>query len=84
MGLIYKHIVNGWKNYVFPNKDMEQIAHHRAKICSGCNKAVLGTYEKLMKDRNLKEVKGMKCYVCGCPLSTKLRSKNETCPLGKW
>ncbi len=80
----FNHTVNGWKNYLFPNSRVERITYQRAKICANCNKAVYGSYEKLMKDRTLKMVKGMKCSECGCPLSTKLRSVNETCPLKKW
>jgi len=84
MELTFDHIVNGWKNYIFPDENVERLAYNRAEICSECENAKPGTYEKLMKDRTLKEVEGMKCSVCGCPLSTKLRSENETCPLGKW
>ena len=29
-------ILNGWKNVVFPNEHVEQIAKARASICSGC------------------------------------------------
>ena len=56
----------------------------RASICKGCPSAVIGRYEKLMPDYSLKEVRGLKCDECGCPLSTKIRSKNEKCPLEKW
>lgn len=61
----------------------------RAEICKACiidgkPGAVLGTYEQLMMDFELKEIQGLKCNVCKCPLSTKLRVKDEKCPLGKW
>ena len=29
-------ILSGWKNVVFPNEHVEQIAKARAKICSTC------------------------------------------------
>jgi len=29
-------ILNEWKNVVFPNEHVEQIAKARASICSGC------------------------------------------------
>jgi len=77
-------IYNGWKNYLFPNQKVEKLAKGRALICAQCPDAVYGTYEKLMKDWTLKEVKGMKCNQCGCPLSTKLRNVDEQCPKGLW
>lgn len=77
-------IIDGWRNYIFPNEDVERTAVSRASICSGCSHAVHGTYEKAMPDFSIKEVQGMKCDVCGCPLSTKLRSVDEKCPKNKW
>lgn len=76
--------MNGWKNYLFADNKIEQLAHDRAQVCADCPSAVYGTYEKLMKDFTLKEVQGMKCKECGCPLSTKLRAEDEECPLKKW
>ena len=32
----FKAIVNGWKNVVFRNEAIEQIAKDRVKICSTC------------------------------------------------
>ncbi len=85
MGLISK-IIDGWKNYTFQNKEVEKLAHDRASKCANCPHAVYGTYEKLMPDYSLKKVQGMKCSLCGCPLSTKLRStaKDNKCDLNKW
>ncbi len=77
-------ILDGWSNYLFNNKQAEQIAKMRAGICSGCPFAVHGSYEKLMPDYSIKEAQGMKCDICECPLSTKLRSIDETCPKSKW
>ena len=77
-------IFHGWKNYAFPDASVEKLAKERAEVCGKCDSAVYGTYEKLMKDFSLKEVQGMKCNECGCPLSTKLRSVEEECPLKKW
>lgn len=77
------NIVSGWKKYISKD-DPTPEEKRRAEICSKCPKAVMGTYEKLMPDYSLKQVEGLKCVVCKCPLSTKIRSKNEKCPLGKW
>ena len=45
-------IFNGWKNVVFPNKHVEQIAKARASICAGC--------EFNVKNRDYKVVRGLK------------------------
>lgn len=76
-----KNIIQGWSAY-FKNEQNE-LARERAEICKGCEFAEVGTYEKIIKD-SIKEVQGLKCAKCGCPLSTKLRSINETCDLKLW
>ena len=35
-------------------------------------------------DNKTKNIQGMKCGKCGCNLSAKVRSIQDTCPLGKW
>lgn len=79
-----KAILEGWKNYIFPSKETEEKAKARAEICAVCPHAKKGTYQKMMPDYTLKEVKGMKCDLCGCPLSTLLRQEQEKCKLKKW
>ncbi len=81
MARIY-NILQGWKR--FYNEDATDEDRRRAEICKECEHATVGTYEKLMKDFELKEVQGLKCGKCNCPLSTKIRAKNEHCPIGKW
>jgi len=81
MARIY-NIAEGWISYLFGNNP--DWVTERAMVCKKCPHAVHGTYEKLMPDYNLKEVQGLKCGKCKCPLSTKLRSENEKCPIGKW
>ena len=77
------NIINGWVNYVFPKKEVETLAKVRAKICAKCTEAKEGNYE-ILKDGELKEIQGMMCGLCKCPLSTKLRSEQEKCPIDKW
>lgn len=63
-------IVEGWANVVWPDPRIEEIAKERACICNECDR-----------------VKKIGVYVCGecmCPLTAKLRSLAEECPLGKW
>lgn len=81
MGQIY-NIIEGWTNYFKGKTSKEEL--RRSEHCVVCPYAVIGTYEQLMPDFELKEIQGLKCDSCGCPLSTKLRSKNENCPIGKW
>lgn len=82
-GQTYKNIISGWSNYVFPSVRFEIMAHSRAAICAGCDHAKKGKFEALIKD-NIKEIEGIKCTLCGCPLSPKLRSAEEKCPENKW
>ena len=79
-----KAILNGWENYIFTDPAVEAKAKERAKICAGCPMAKKGTYTQLMKVYTLKDVEGMVCGVCGCPLSTLLRQDEKKCELNKW
>lgn len=77
-------ILKGWDNYLFSDPEMEVKAKERAKICAQCPHAVVGSYQQFMPDYTLQEVEGMKCDVCGCPLSTLLRQDDKKCELKKW
>ena len=79
-----KSIISGWSNYIVSDKKNKALYNYRVKQCSECVEAVEGTYEKLMPDYTLKKIKGLKCNICKCPLSTKIRSLEENCPLTKW
>jgi len=63
-----EEIYQGWKNYAFPNPEMEELAKKRAAICVDCPK---------LKSNNF-------CSVCGCYIPAKTRSKKSRCPLSKW
>ena len=76
------NIIEGWGVYV--KGDTPDFALARKEICKQCPFAVMGTYEKWMPEKELKEIQGLKCQKCQCPLSTKLRTKNETCPINNW
>lgn len=76
------NIIQGWKNYLKKTDDNQ--TRERANICKNCPNAVIGTVIKLLPEYKLKEIQGLKCNHCGCPLSAKLRSKKEKCPIGKW
>lgn len=80
-----KEIVEGWKNYTFENPIIEELAGDRAKICGECPEPVEGTF-KVFDEPNLKfkDIQGLLCNACGCPLSAKTRSPNSVCPKNKW
>jgi len=63
-----QEIFKGWKNYMFPNKDIEEIAKTRMEICIGCDK---------LSDRNY-------CDICGCYMPAKVRSIKSKCDDKKW
>jgi len=79
-----KAIVQGFKNYVFPNKEIEEIAIKRATICATCPAAVETMMKQLLPDDSIKEITGLKCSDCGCILSAKVRQVFESCPQKKW
>ncbi len=73
------NIVNGWSNYL---KD-KTINENRLSQCINCEFAIDKNYLIFVKD-DFKEIEGKVCNKCDCPLSAKLRSDNEKCPLNKW
>lgn len=76
-------IYKGWKTYL--SGENPDFVKERAKICAGCRHAVLGVFEKwLPETKELKQIQGLKCDVCHCPLSAKLRSEDDHCELKKW
>ena len=73
------NIIKGWSNY-FSDTEIDQ---DRLKHCVGCDFAVDKKYLTFVKD-DFKEIQGKVCDKCSCPLSAKLRSDNEKCPIKKW
>ena len=63
-----QEIYEGWKNYLFENPKVENIAKERIKICVEC--------EKFTKNHT--------CEMCGCFMPAKCRSMGSKCDLGKW
>ena len=77
------YILDGWRNYAFKNKEVEASAKAKAEICATCENAVMSVWDDVLPDTTLVEVKGMKCNICDCPLSTLLRSK-KPCAINKF
>ena len=62
-------IVEGWKNVLFPNPEMEKIALERAKICSTCDSNKFNICSECG------------CVLIAKTRSTK---ESNNCPLDKW
>jgi hypothetical protein len=66
-----KEIVEGWKNVIIHDDEVEKIASTRKAICDTCPNKVIQL--------------GMECCsLCHCPLVAKTRSLDSVCPDGKW
>lgn len=78
------NIIAGFGNLAFPNKEVEVIAIKRAEICAECPNATPSGLYNVIADNKTKQIQGMKCDMCGCALSAKVRSVNDTCPRNKW
>lgn len=72
-------ITEGWKNFVFKNNEVEQVAKERAEICIVCPHRKEIAIE--LRNENIGK---LACDICDCPLSSKLRSMMESCPDGRW
>jgi hypothetical protein len=68
-------ILEGIKNNIFKNDDIEDIASERQKICDACPSK---------GDKCVMPGSGPCCVECGCSLKFKLRSLSSNCPLNKW
>ena len=77
------NILNGWQNFIAKSEVSEKLAKERAAECAKCTHAKKGKLLAFIKD-DLKEIEGYYCDLCKCPLSAKLRSELETCPLELW
>jgi hypothetical protein len=76
-------ILKGWKNFIVKSEVTEELAVQRALNCVDCVELKKGGLLSFLND-DLKEIQGHYCNICKCPLSAKLRSLNEKCPLNKF
>lgn len=76
-----KEIISGWSNFIDKSEVTEKEAIRRASICDLCPHSKKSILLSFVKDE-LKEVEGMYCDDCGCPLSAKVRTKENSCD--KW
>ena len=71
-------ILEGIKNKIFKNTDVEHIAAERMSICEAC--------PDLDKEGSKCMVPGTGpcCGLCGCSMSLKTRALSAGCDAGKW
>lgn len=78
-----KDIISGWSNFIERSEVTEEIAKERGVICSTCEHAKHSKLLTVFVKDELKTVQGYYCSDCeGCPLSAKIRTKNNICK--KW
>lgn len=82
------NILDGWKNFISKSEVTEKLASDRALECIGCEHAKFSKSIEIFVKDDFKEIEGYVCMGCDgpikCPLSAKIRSINEQCPIGKW
>ena len=79
-----KNILNGWENFLSKSEVTEKLASDRALECIGCEYAKHSKAIEVFVKDDFKEIEGYVCDLCKCPISAKIRSVNETCPISKW
>ena len=77
-------IIEGFKFTRIEDPIVEKFARERAKKCGNCDHAIKGRIFGFNKEDRIKEIEGLKCDICQCGLSEKLRSKRESCPKKYW
>jgi hypothetical protein len=71
-----EEIFKAWVSSANPNKDVEELAKQRVKICTSCE----------YKDEVIQNKKwSFYCTKCTCPINKKIFSpKHNACPENKW
>ena len=82
--IVFKNIWSGFQHLAFPDEKTERLAKKRADICAKCPAAIKTGIYSVIIDKRTTNIQGMKCDDCGCNLSAKIRSINDSCPRGKW
>jgi len=67
---VLAEIFEGWKNYTFPNPQVEELAKKRMAIC------VSNECKRFRKNKT--------CALCGCYMPAKIRSPKSKCAIKKW
>jgi hypothetical protein len=79
MNINFSQIYEGWKNNLFPAKEMrsyiKQIGDERMAICESCE-FISTKHETIRPD--------VHCTECGCTLAAKTKCLSCWCPKNKW
>ena len=79
MKINFSQIYEGWKNNLFPAKDMRDyintVGEERMAICESCD-LISTKHQSIRPD--------VHCTDCGCMLSSKTKCLSCACPLDKW
>lgn len=82
------HILEGIKNSVFVNQEVEKIAAERYSICRGCPAISTNQDKPEMNPVPGKYYSPKRpdehCTHCACNIHAKIRSLHTSCPIGKW
>ncbi len=76
-----KQIVEGWKNVIWENPQVERVAKERASICANCDFNVDNICDS---NKSGTTIHGNPVNGCGCPLIAKTRSMATSCPKMLW
>jgi hypothetical protein len=79
MNINFSQIYEGWKNNLFPAKEMrsyiKQVGDERMAICEGC---------EFISTKHNSPRPDVHCTNCGCTLAAKTKCLSCECPLKKW
>ena len=70
-----KEILEGWKNLIWEDPDIEDLAIKRLEVCAECDSR--SNYPQAVSLFS-------QCLACGCVIEAKTRCKDCSCPLSKW
>ncbi len=79
-----QRIIEGWKNYIFPDPQIELKAKYRALRCASCdfNRDILDNeITGFLKPLGLMIPV---CTKCWCPIEAKTRSMDAECEINRW
>lgn len=81
-----KHIIEGIKNTIFVQEEVEKIAEQRQEICRTCMKNSANSSDPEFNPGKYHSTirPDVHCTVCACNLHAKVRSLHTNCPIDKW
>lgn len=81
-----KHIIEGIKNTIFVQEEVEKIASQRMEICETCPKNSFNSKKSFFDPgKYYSSIRpDVHCTMCACNLHAKVRSLHTNCPIDKW